>query len=70
MRYRNELQVRAMLVDRLHTAGTQTELAKELGVSPVYISDVLNGRRQPGKTLLRALGYRRVWLVEPDIDAA
>ncbi len=70
MRYRTEAQIRALLDARVHAAGTQITLAKELGISPVYISDVLRGRRQPGKTLLAALGYRRVWLAEPDNDAA
>ncbi len=64
MKQRNETQIRAMLAARVASAGSQVALAKSLGISPVYISDVLNGRRSPGKTLLKALGYRRVWVAE------
>ncbi len=31
-------------------------------VATSYLSDVLNGRRDPGKSILRALGYERVVL--------
>ena len=44
---------------RVKKAGTQVRVAADLGVSPVYLSDVLAGRRAPGPTLLRALGYAR-----------
>jgi hypothetical protein len=30
------------------------------GVSPAYMSDILNGRREPGESVLRALGFRKV----------
>ena len=69
MKQRNETQIRAMLAARVSAAGSQVALAKSLGISPVYISDVLNGRRSPGKTLLKALGYRRLWVAEP-LDGA
>ena len=39
---------------------TQTELAREFGVSPSYLSDVLSGRREPGASILEPLGLRRV----------
>ena len=44
---------------RVRAAGTQVRVAAELGVSPVYLSDVLARRRAPGPTLLAALGYTR-----------
>ena len=45
---------------RLNAAGSQTALAKELGVSLPYLNDVLRGRREPGESILRPLGARRV----------
>lgn len=37
-----------------------SRVARELGVSPQYLHDVLNGRRQPGKTILASLGIQKV----------
>lgn len=34
--------------------------AKELGVSPQYLSDVLHRRRDPGPLILQAIGLERV----------
>ena len=41
-------------------AGSQSAWAASIGVSPQYLSDVLNCRRDPGGAILRALGLRRV----------
>lgn len=41
-------------------AGSQKALAGALGVTEAYLSEVLHGRREPGPTMLRALGLRRV----------
>ena len=49
-----------LLQRRVQTAGTQAALAKELGITAAYLGDVLNGKREPGPTLLNALGFRRV----------
>lgn len=45
-------------------AGEQRLAAKQLGVSPQYLCDVLKRRREPGSKLLKALGYRRVVIYE------
>ena len=39
--------------------------AQHAGIAQSYLSDVLNGRRDPGKSILRALGYERVVLYRP-----
>ena len=39
--------------------------AKQIGIHQSYLSDVLNGRRDPGKSILKALGYERVVLYRP-----
>ena len=41
-------------------AGSQAALAKQLGISPSYLSDVLNGLRNPGVSLLAPLGLEAV----------
>lgn len=40
--------------------GTQKSAAKHLHVSEQYLSDFLNGKRQPGAKLLRALHAEKV----------
>jgi hypothetical protein len=45
--------------------GSQAELARELDVSPQYLHDVLNGRREPGRKILKALGVERVVSYRP-----
>lgn len=58
----------AALLERLRIvvagAGTQDAAAKQLGISGAYLCDVLKGRREPGKKLLDAMGYRRVVVYE------
>lgn len=39
---------------------SQKALAAELGITPSYLCDVLQGRREPGPQVLRALGLERV----------
>ena len=39
---------------------SQVEVARELGVSPQYLHDVLKDRRQPGKKILAAMGFERL----------
>ncbi len=41
-------------------AGSQNKAAKRLKVSTAYLSDIINGRREPGDKILDALGLRRV----------
>ena len=45
---------------KLIESASQIDVAKRLGISPQYLSDVLNERRQPGKKILDGLGLRRV----------
>ena len=42
---------------------TQKEAAKSLRIRPAYLSDLLNGRRDPGPTVLKALGLRKSYEV-------
>jgi transcriptional regulator with XRE-family HTH domain len=38
-------------------------LAEELGISAVYLSDIFNGKRDPGPAVLEKLGLEREVLV-------
>ena len=42
--------------------GSQYQWATKHRLSPAYVSDVLNGRREPGEKMLSALGVERVVL--------
>lgn len=58
--------VRDLLRTRLmEYGGEQQQFARELGVSPQYLSDVLHRRREPGDAILRGLGVERVVLYRP-----
>ncbi len=52
-------QVRDVLRTSIKAAGTQRELAAQLGVSEQYLSDVLRGKREPGPLILEGLGMRQ-----------
>ena len=56
----SKAHVLEMLRRKARTAGSQKALAEALGVTPAFLSDVLHGKREPGPTMLRALGLRRV----------
>ena len=53
------------LMKTLQRDKTQKEYAKELGVSPQYLNDVYNFRRDPGKSILTSLGAQRAFVI-PD----
>lgn len=38
---------------------TQKEVAEEIGISPQYLHDVLNGGRKPSERILDYLGLKR-----------
>ena len=40
--------------------GGQAHWARQHGISPAYVSDVINGRREPGKIILAALSLEKI----------
>ena len=52
--------VLALLRRRCDEAGGQKVWARANGISTAYVSDVLNGRREPGDGILRPLGLEKV----------
>lgn len=47
-----------VLTERLK-GRSKVDLAAELGISEAYLHDLFNGRREPGPTVLDALGLER-----------
>ena len=56
----DSLAVCTRLREACAAAGGQAAWADRHSLSPAYVSDVLNARRDPGESILRALGLRRV----------
>ena len=52
--------VRAMMRQRIAEAGSQAQWAQTIKLSQAYISDALNGNREPGQSILDALNLVRV----------
>lgn len=50
---------RKFLAAEAKALGSQRNLAKKYGVSPMFICDILSGRRDPGEKLLSAMGFER-----------
>ena len=44
----------------INVMGSQKAVAKHLGVSEMYLCDVLKYRREPGEKILKPLGYEKV----------
>ena len=54
--------VRDMLRNACNAAGTQAAWAAKHKLAPTYVSDVLNGNRDPGEKICKALG------IEPEVS--
>ncbi len=52
--------VRTALRAACEAEGTQIAFADRHDLSTAYVNDVLKGRREPGESILRALGFERV----------
>lgn len=52
-----EPELIATIESKVLTLGEKAKVARQLGVSPQYLADVLNGRRKIGPKLAAALGY-------------
>ncbi len=58
--YLDSLEVCRRLSAACKAAGSQRAWAEKHGVSPAYVCDVINARRDPGQSILNALGLVRV----------
>lgn len=66
MSYMDAYRLRDYLrvVIRDDAKGVAKDWAEKNGLSPAYVSDFLNGKREPGKAMCKALGVRRVTTYE------
>jgi len=55
--YYDKGNIAAQLREKLE-GRTQADLAAEMEITPQYLSDVLSGRRDPGKAILKYLGLK------------
>jgi|CXWL01.1.fsa_nt_gi predicted transcriptional regulator len=56
--------IRNLLAEQCKAEITQYQWATKHHISPAYVSDFLNGRRDPGEALLKALGFRKAMRYE------
>lgn len=56
----DQMDVCARLRKACADAGSQKAWAEANGVSGAYVNDVLQSRREPGESILSALGLRKV----------
>ena len=54
--YLDSIEVCRRLTAACKAAGSQRAFAEKNGMSAAYVCDVLNGRRDPGPSILKALG--------------
>lgn len=47
------------VIDEVY-AGSQVKFAREKGISPAYLNDILHNRREPGPKILDAIGVESV----------
>jgi len=56
------------LAQLARTTGSKAELGRRLGVSGQFIDLLIAGKRTPGKKVLKAIGARRVTMIEIDVE--
>lgn len=56
--------VRSLVRSNCEKAGSMRAFARKLDVSVAYISDVLNGHRDPGPSILEHFGLEKVTSVD------
>lgn len=55
-------EFRAFLAAECQKAGGQEAFSEKTGISQSYISQILNGRQEPGPSVLAALEFEKVVL--------
>lgn len=64
----SEKQFSKWLVELVKKHGSQLALAKEIGVSPQYVSAVMAGQRKAGSRFLRGMGLKRQVIYVQDMN--
>lgn len=47
------------IMRRIQGEKSNTAFARDLGISKQYLTDIYNGRKEPGDSVSAAVGYRR-----------
>lgn len=58
--YLDSIEVCRRLSAAVKKAGSQKAFAEKHGISTAYLCDVLNARREPGPSVLEAIGLMKV----------
>lgn len=53
-----------LIIDEVNKLGGQKAFADTHGMSPQYVNDVVNWRRDPSEKILTAIGYKKLILYE------
>jgi DNA-binding transcriptional regulator YdaS (Cro superfamily) len=56
----DQIEVFATIKRMIDVAGSQAAFARQVGVTPQYVSSVLNAQRPASDALLAAVGLRRI----------
>lgn len=56
----HDIEVFAAIKRMVDAAGSQAAFARQAGVTPQYVSQVLNAQKPPSDDLLAAVGLRRI----------
>lgn len=59
-RYYQISDIKEILQGFVRIEGNQTKAAQKLGITSSYLSDVLNGKRSPGPSILSKIGLDSV----------
>ena len=59
-----EEEARELIRDMVDTEGSQSAVAKQLGISASFVSDILAGSRKVSDRVAQKLGYSRVIMFE------
>jgi transcriptional regulator with XRE-family HTH domain len=69
MRYVTSRKIADDLKRRIKYGVTQTDIAAEMGISKGYLCDFLQGNREAGPAILKALGYETTPFYRAAIEA-
>jgi hypothetical protein len=63
-----EAEMRAIIIALIDQVGGVRSLARAWGITPSYVCDLRNGRREPSDAVCRKFGFRRVVTVTYELD--
>lgn len=58
-------EARKIIEDMVNAAGSQRKVARSLGISDSYLSDIINERRDISDEVAKKLGYQKETIYAP-----